>query len=270
MGRKSDGPWRLDCLMKRGTFCRSCGATASLEVDHIWPKGQQGPSVVENGLVLCGSWGSCGAHERKTRSELLIERSWLDDDQIAWLDEVSWVRWDPETGDVSGNGWRHFAPIDPRTGRTRQRRDDETPLTAPAAAQPQEADMADEPTEPIPEDDEGYADPALAAVPDIDDDDGADEQTSDGTLPEDDLAAAADAALAAEGEPVQGQLDGTSYAKIKFVGMAYEQPQRPDLREEVEFRVKGRCVGHSEEVMADGDVRELAKIEVTSVELIEP
>lgn len=258
MARKSDAPWRLKCLLARGAFCRRCGSSQHVEVDHIWPKGQTGPSEVENGLVLCGAWGSCGAHALKTAGSIQIERSWLDADQIEWLAEVGWVCWDPETGAVSGGGWRHFAPIDPATGQTRDPLPDEILLSAPAAAQPEEAHMApDEPTDEIPEDEEGYAD--LAAVPD----------PEDGTLPEDDLAGAADAALASDPEPVQDHLDGTSYAKIKFVGMAYEQPQRPALREEVEFRVRGRCVGHSEEVMADGDIRELAKIEVTSVELIE-
>lgn len=256
MGRRNDGPWRVNCLVKRGAYCRACGSSKHIEVDHIWPRGQQGPSVIENGLPLCGSWGDCGAHDKKTAGVLMIERSWLDEDQIEWLAEQGWVSWSPVDGVVTGRGWRHFAPIDPRTGLTRQRAADEILLTAPAAAEQQEAHMADEPTDEIPTDDEGYADPGLSVVPD----------DGDGLMTEDDLAAAADAAMASEPEPTQDHLDGTNYARMKFVGMAWEQPERPGLKEEVELVVRGICVGHEEQVMSDGDIRELAKIKVTSIE----
>lgn len=253
MTRRNDGPWRVNVLVARGAYCRACGSTKHIEVDHIWPRGQQGPSVVENGLPLCGTWGDCGAHALKTAGRLMIERSWLDPDQIEWLAEVGWVQWSPVDGAVTGRGWRHFAPIDPHTGLTRTRAHDEILLTPPGAAQPEEAHMApDEPTDEIPEDADGYT--GLSVVPD------------DGTLPDDDLAAAADAAMAGEPEPTQDHLDGTNYARMKFVGMAWEQPERPGLKEEVELIVRGICVGHEEQVMADGDIRELAKIKVTSIE----
>lgn len=295
--RKNDGPWRVNCLVKRGAYCRACGSTQHLEMDHIWPRGQQGPSIVENGLALCGAWGSCGAHALKTAGQLLIERAWLDPDQIEWLAEVGWVEWDDETGAVSGGGWRHFAPIDPTSGQTRERTREElhitppldpwapgdtvlvndvphrvqlvggTPTFTPAdpATTNQEADMAPEDTDTdIPVDDEGFADPGLAAVPDAPDD------LDDGLLPEDDLAGAADAAMADDPEPQQDSLPGTDYARMKFVGMAWETPERPGLKEEVEFQIRGKCVGHTEEVMADGTIRELAKIKVDSIVRVNP
>lgn len=63
----------------------------------------------------------------------------------------------------------------------------------------------------------------------------------------------------------QQQLDGTDYAKVKFVGMAFEQVDCPDLLDEVVFKVTGRVVSVGREVMKD-DVRRVAKIQVTSVE----
>lgn len=77
------------------------------------------------------------------------------------------------------------------------------------------------------------------------------------------LADMAAEALPPEGE--QGHLPGTNYAKVKFVGMAWESPEMPDLKEEVELTVRGIVVGHGQELMADGDVREVAKVKVTSV-----
>jgi len=268
---KSDGPWRLECILKRGSFCRACGSTKHFEMDHIWPKGQGGPSVVENGLALCGAWGDCQAHALKTAGSIQIHREWLDDDQIEWLEQVGWVAWAPADGAVTGRGWRHFAPIDPATGITRPPREGETLIqgrsidtimidTTTATATQEEPPMApdDEGTD-FPTDEDGFADPALAAVPDPDDDD-------DGTLPEDDLAGAAGDALDEVGEVTQDHLEGTDYAKTKFVGMAYESPERPGLKDEVQYVIRGTCVGHEEQVMADGDIRQVAKIKVTSVE----
>lgn len=73
-------------------------------MDHVMPRSQQGPSVVENGLPLCEE-----CHRRKTEKRMLVERSWLDDDQVAWLAEVGWVAWD-DNGQPYGMGWRGFAP----------------------------------------------------------------------------------------------------------------------------------------------------------------
>jgi hypothetical protein len=76
-----------------------------LEVDHIKPRGQGGPSVVENGLVLCNVH-----HQQKTDGLLLISQEWLEADQRAWLAEVGWVAWD-DAGLPFGRGMRHFAPM---------------------------------------------------------------------------------------------------------------------------------------------------------------
>jgi len=62
----------------------------------------------------------------------------------------------------------------------------------------------------------------------------------------------------------QQQLDGTDYAKVKFVGMAWELVDVPQLRDEITFKVTGTVVAIGEEVMKD-DVRKIAKVKVTSV-----
>ena len=101
---RNDAPWRRECEAVRGARCRHCGTVGWLECDHIVPRSQGGPSVVENGLLLCKK-----AHDEKTASRLLIEFDWLDDDQIAWLAAVGWVAWD-QAGQPYGRGCRHFAP----------------------------------------------------------------------------------------------------------------------------------------------------------------
>lgn len=114
--RRNDAPWREQCLERRGAYCRACVAGVPalpwsmtdygpLEVDHIKPRGQGGPSVVENGLVLCSVH-----HQMKTESRMLIRLSWLEPDQVEWLAEVGWVAWD-DAGQPYGRGWRHFGPI---------------------------------------------------------------------------------------------------------------------------------------------------------------
>jgi hypothetical protein len=116
--KRNDAPWREECLTRRGRYCRACGAggpaevagappfqrPARLEVDHIKPRGQGGPSVVENGLVLCASH-----HQAKTESRMVIRPEWLELDQLDWLKAVGWVWWD-ELGQPQGRGWKHFAP----------------------------------------------------------------------------------------------------------------------------------------------------------------
>jgi len=117
--RRNDAPWREECLARRGEYCRACkgnyGVLASatrIEVDHIMPRSQGGPSVVENGLPLCSAH-----HQAKTESRMKIDPAWLDQDQIAWLAEVAWVAWGDD-GQPHGRGWRHFAPlaVDPSGG----------------------------------------------------------------------------------------------------------------------------------------------------------
>lgn len=112
--RRNDGPWRAGCLTLRGGYCRACGPFTQfvdsnghpcgrrLEVDHIWPRSQGGPSVVENGLVLC-----VAHHADKTASRIVIDPAWLDPDQVAWLADAGWVAWDG-AGQPHGRGWKHF------------------------------------------------------------------------------------------------------------------------------------------------------------------
>lgn len=102
--RRNDGPWRAEVILLRGGFCRVCWTTRDLQADHVMPRGQGGPSVVENGTVLCREH-----HEAKTERRLLYRRAWLDDDQKAWLRDVEWVWWDDD-GEVHGRGRRGFEP----------------------------------------------------------------------------------------------------------------------------------------------------------------
>lgn len=105
---RNDSPWRADVIARKGSRCVACGLYGYVEIDHIWPRGQGGPSHVLNGLPLCGSYG-CDAHGKKTNSTLKIEWAWLDDEQRVWLAENQWVAWDAE-GQPYGRGWKHFGP----------------------------------------------------------------------------------------------------------------------------------------------------------------
>lgn len=111
--RRNDGPWRAECLALRGSACRACGSGEGVEMDHIKPRSQQGPSVVENGLPLCGEFTTNRCHARKTAGTLQFQFEWFDEDQIAWLAEQRWVDWDDD-GIPFGEGCRHFAPRHPR------------------------------------------------------------------------------------------------------------------------------------------------------------
>lgn len=105
--RRNDSGWRQQVLEARGERCRSCGTTRDVQVDHVVPRSQGGPSVVENGTPLCGPFGN-GCHPAVTEKRLLIQPEWLDDDQIAWLEENGHVWWDEE-GEVYGRLRRSFA-----------------------------------------------------------------------------------------------------------------------------------------------------------------
>lgn len=72
-------------------------------MDHIWPRSQGGPSDVRNGLSLC-----VAHHEAKTAGTLKIRPEWLTAEQIGFLAEVGWVRWN-EAGEPEGRGYKHFA-----------------------------------------------------------------------------------------------------------------------------------------------------------------
>lgn len=117
--RRNDSGWRAECLAVRGSSCRACGSTGPVQMDHLIPRSQRGPSVVENGLPLCDPWASGssfpeGCHQAKTDHKLLIRPEWLDADQIAWLAEKGYARWCPDTGEVSGEHWKIFDNARPK------------------------------------------------------------------------------------------------------------------------------------------------------------
>lgn len=110
--RRNDSGWRAEVMEVHGEVCASCGDTAHVQADHLWPRGQGGPSDVRNGLPLCGEFSRNtpgGCHPAKTNGTIVIEPAWLRPEQIEWLAEVGWVAWD-EDGQPYGRGWRHFAP----------------------------------------------------------------------------------------------------------------------------------------------------------------
>lgn len=97
----------------RGEVCVRCGDTRNVQADHLWPRSQGGPSVVENGLPLCGEFSRNtpgGCHPMKTAGTIVIEPTWLTWQQILWLADVGWVKWGPD-GQPYGRGWKHFAPM---------------------------------------------------------------------------------------------------------------------------------------------------------------
>lgn len=84
------------------------------------------------------------------------------------------------------------------------------------------------------------------------------------------LADAAQAGLATVGDVISEQggelLEGMDYAKVKFVGVQYDTlEETPGMGTEVSFIVRGKVVGHGEEMMNDGHVRKFAKVKVSSV-----
>jgi len=106
---RTDSTWRAECVARRGSYCRGCGDTRQPQADHIIPRAQGGPSVVENGMILGGPFG-CGCHDRKTAHRLLVQRAWLDDDQVQWLAEHGHVTW-TATGDPTGRHAFLFARL---------------------------------------------------------------------------------------------------------------------------------------------------------------
>lgn len=234
---RSDAEWRRAGEERYGAFCRACGSSKHVEADHMKPRSQGGKNHVENLLFLCGAWGDCQAHARKTAGVLKIDRAWLTDEQIQYLDDVGWVRFYPD-GAIMGGGWRHFTDSN----------------------QPGGADMATRKTAAEKAAEEAGDDPVEDEAPYIDDD-GADVVS---------LADAAKGAMSSEPEPTQEHLDGTNYAKVKFVGMAWESAEIPGLKDDVEFAVKATVVGHGQQVMADGDIREVATVKVTEVVRVLP
>lgn len=62
----------------------------------------------------------------------------------------------------------------------------------------------------------------------------------------------------------QQQLEGTDYAKVRFVGMTCELPDLPKLGAEITFKVTGRVVLVGEELL-DEETREVVKVSAISV-----
>ncbi|MCA1695668.1 MAG: HNH endonuclease [Actinobacteria bacterium] len=109
---RNDSQWRTQCLELRGAWCRACGGARDVQVDHLIPRSQGGPSITQNGLILGGAFG-CGCHDRKTAHTLLIQRDWLDPDQIEWLAQEGHARW-LEDGTVGGRHCTLFAELTTR------------------------------------------------------------------------------------------------------------------------------------------------------------
>lgn len=106
--RRNDSAWRTACLEARGELCRvpGCPHPWPVQMDHLIPRAQGGPSVVENGLPLC-----LLHHLAKTEHRLRIRRGWLDADQVAWLEVEGHARWLLD-GTVAGAHCRLFASVD--------------------------------------------------------------------------------------------------------------------------------------------------------------
>lgn len=102
---RNDSVWRAECLETRGAQCRvpSCLRMVDVQVDHLIPRAHGGPSVVENGLVLCRHH-----HEMKTNHELLVDPTWLEPDQVRWLSDNGYADWLVD-GIVVGTRRRIFA-----------------------------------------------------------------------------------------------------------------------------------------------------------------
>ncbi len=107
--RRNDSRWAKDCLFRYGPWCRACGDTRHIQVDHLIPRAQCGPSILVNGLILGGPFG-CGCHDRKTAHQLLVRREWLTRGQVWWLQGEGHVWW-TEDGEVWGHHRKLFAPV---------------------------------------------------------------------------------------------------------------------------------------------------------------
>src|SRR6476620_1119739 len=83
------------------------------------------------------------------------------------------------------------------------------------------------------------------------------------------LADAAQSALSSVGEEdgaAQETLDGTDYTKIKFVGMSFDTLNTDvKIGDEMSFTVRGRVKAVIEEEDAKGNVNHVAKVKVESV-----
>ena len=110
-GRRRDAQWRDLVYQLRGRYCRSCGGGVDVQVDHMIPRSPATRWEPCNGLPLCGDFGGGRCHPRKTAHQLLIQRGWLDPDQIEWLRASGLAEWLPD-GSVTGRHCRIFAPTE--------------------------------------------------------------------------------------------------------------------------------------------------------------
>jgi hypothetical protein len=74
----------------------------------------------------------------------------------------------------------------------------------------------------------------------------------------------------AEDVAAGGQLlvPDTNYSRVKFAGMGFDEldpDANPKIGEEMSFRVRGRVVGIGDDEMADGQVRHIVKVKISSV-----
>jgi hypothetical protein len=108
--QREDEQWRVEVLDLRGPYCRSCGSVRDVQADHLVGRVGEDRLAVEAGLPLCGDFGDGRCHPRKTARQLLIQRSWLDSDQVEWLEEKGYAIWGPD-GTVVGRRCRLFADV---------------------------------------------------------------------------------------------------------------------------------------------------------------
>lgn len=111
--QRRDAQWRETVYALRGRWCRSCGESRPerIQVDHMIPRSPATRWEPCNGLPLCGDFGGGRCHPRKTAHQLLIQRGWLDPDQIGWLQASGLAEWLPD-GSVTGRHCRIFAPTE--------------------------------------------------------------------------------------------------------------------------------------------------------------
>lgn len=116
--------------------------------------------------------------------------------------------------------------------------------------------------------------PNLSVVPEPDSPAGGDEpweyerREGPGEMADDEnLGTAAQGALEGADEPIQEAL--IPACKVKFIGMAWDSlDEVPGLKDELTFIVRAQVVGHEQIVdQKTGDIRDLAKAKVSSVQL---
>lgn len=94
--KRDNARWARKALDTYGPACQICHRTdLPIEVDHLVPRAQQGPSEVGNAAIMCREH-----HRMKTDHELLIRPGWLWPMQVDWLAENGHVWW--ENGEVYG------------------------------------------------------------------------------------------------------------------------------------------------------------------------